>query len=123
MKTWPTPRASAAMNENLETVRKRIDRRGKLGGKLEEEMAIEMIPSSKTTWPTPTARDWKDSVTKVPPCAGVTRGMTLTNKVVREQDPKDPIKSKAGGTLNPMWVEWLMGYPIGWTDSSASETP
>jgi site-specific DNA-cytosine methylase len=21
-----------------------------------------------------------------------------------------------GGTLNPMWVEWLMGYPKGWTD-------
>ena len=20
-----------------------------------------------------------------------------------------------GGTLNPMWVEWLMGWPIGWT--------
>jgi hypothetical protein len=21
-----------------------------------------------------------------------------------------------GGSLNPMWVEWLMGFPIGWTD-------
>ena len=21
-----------------------------------------------------------------------------------------------GGALNPMWVEWLMGWPIGWTD-------
>jgi hypothetical protein len=21
-----------------------------------------------------------------------------------------------GGKLNPMWVEWLMGFPIGWTD-------
>ena len=29
----------------------------------------------------------------------------------------------AGGQLNPTWVEWLMGYPIGWTDLSASETP
>lgn len=26
------------------------------------------------------------------------------------------------GRLNPMWVEWLMGYPIGWTDLDASET-
>jgi hypothetical protein len=26
-----------------------------------------------------------------------------------------------GGQLNPTWVEWLMGYPLGWTDSSASE--
>ena len=21
-----------------------------------------------------------------------------------------------GGSLNPQWVEWLMGYPEGWTD-------
>lgn len=24
--------------------------------------------------------------------------------------------SPAGGKLNPLWVEWLMGFPIGWTD-------
>lgn len=23
---------------------------------------------------------------------------------------------QAGGKLNPRWVEWLMGWPIGWTD-------
>ena len=27
-----------------------------------------------------------------------------------------------GGQLNPTWVEWLMGFPIGWTDLNASET-
>ena len=27
-----------------------------------------------------------------------------------------------GGQLNPEWVEWLMGFPIGWTDLNASET-
>ena len=27
-----------------------------------------------------------------------------------------------GGKLNPTWVEWLMGFPIGWTDCDASET-
>jgi hypothetical protein len=27
------------------------------------------------------------------------------------------------GALNPTWVEWLMGFPIGWTDLEASETP
>ncbi len=29
----------------------------------------------------------------------------------------------AGGQLNPQWVEWLMGYPEGWTELSASEMP
>ncbi len=24
--------------------------------------------------------------------------------------------SAIGGQLNPEWVEWLMGYPAGWTD-------
>lgn len=28
-----------------------------------------------------------------------------------------------GGQLNPTWVEWLMGFPPGWTDLNASETP
>jgi DNA (cytosine-5)-methyltransferase 1 len=25
-------------------------------------------------------------------------------------------ENKGGGTLNPTWVEWLMGYPAGYTD-------
>ncbi len=27
------------------------------------------------------------------------------------------------GQLNPAWVEWLMGFPIGWTVLAPSETP
>jgi hypothetical protein len=27
------------------------------------------------------------------------------------------------GQLNPTWVEWLMGFPLGWTDLEGSETP
>jgi len=28
----------------------------------------------------------------------------------------------ATGTLNPPWVEWLMGWPVGWTDLKPLET-
>jgi hypothetical protein len=28
-----------------------------------------------------------------------------------------------GGSLNPTWVEWLMGFPLGWTALEPSETP
>lgn len=27
-----------------------------------------------------------------------------------------------GGNLNPMWIEWLMGWPLGWTDCAVLET-
>jgi len=27
------------------------------------------------------------------------------------------------GSLNPEFVEWLMGFPIGWTELEPSETP
>lgn len=30
---------------------------------------------------------------------------------VRQEDP-----DLASGQLNPEWVEWLMGWPIGWTE-------
>ena len=32
------------------------------------------------------------------------------------------LQTEVGGLLSPMWVEWLMGYPIGWTELSALET-
>lgn len=32
------------------------------------------------------------------------------------------LNDQIGGQLNPTWVEWLMGFPLGWTDLNASET-
>jgi hypothetical protein len=32
------------------------------------------------------------------------------NQAVRD------LEQNNGGKLNPMWVEWLMGWPLGWTD-------
>ena len=127
------------MNENLETVKKRIDRRGKLGGKLEEEMAIEMFPTER--WPTPTARDYKDSGNihlwkesrerkNLPrevykrnmdqrwptPTANEDAAGRPNGKMQRMLGNHPDVRSPGGGTLNPTWVEWLMGYPKGWTD-------
>lgn len=63
-------------------------------------------------FPTPTARDWKSEVCSPEVKArrdSETRGKTLPWVV--------------GGQLNPEWVEWLMGFPLGWTDCADSETP
>jgi hypothetical protein len=32
------------------------------------------------------------------------------------------LSDSAGGQLNPTWVEWLMGFPLGWTDCGDSAT-
>jgi len=40
----------------------------------------------------------------------------------REGSGGDDLVTAIGGQLNPTWVEWLMGYPLGWTDSSVSGT-
>jgi len=63
-------------------------------------------------WPTPTARDYRsDSASPEWTAArqADTRGKTLP--------------FAAGGMLNPEWVEWLMGYPAGWTELEPSEMP
>jgi hypothetical protein len=52
-------------------------------------------------WPTPTARDHKDS------------GDNTDYQKIKE---KSKLAGYAGGSLNPQWVEWLMGYPAGWTE-------
>lgn len=33
-----------------------------------------------------------------------------------------PLNAVVGGALNPVWVEWLMGWPLGWTDLKHSAT-
>lgn len=38
-------------------------------------------------------------------------------------EEKSSMQSGSGGRLNPDWVEWLMGLPIGWTALKPLETP
>ncbi|BBO84500.1 hypothetical protein DSCO28_50660 [Desulfosarcina ovata subsp. sediminis] len=67
-------------------------------------------PSYKDAkFPTPAARDYR-SPNKKPYSerGGGKKGEQLPNAV--------------GGSLNPPWVEWLMGWPIGWTDLEPLET-
>jgi hypothetical protein len=42
---------------------------------------------------------------------------------LKKRNLKGVVIDKTGGQLNPTWVEWLMGYPSGWTDLNASVTP
>jgi hypothetical protein len=62
--------------------------------------------------PTARSRDWKGQTQ---------RGIHAPGDSLANQDSGSgrPI----GGQLNPTWVEWLMGYPTGWTDLRDSATP
>jgi hypothetical protein len=32
------------------------------------------------------------------------------------QQERESLNSQLAGAINPDWEEWLMGYPVGWTD-------
>ena len=62
-------------------------------------------------WATPTAREYKEhslDLTKTRK-DGKKRDDGLTRQVSLQAG------LNRGGRLNPEWVEWLMGWPIGWT--------
>ena len=65
-------------------------------------------------WPTPSTRDYKGGYIGGRIRNGKTSWDTL-DVAVQHTDNQE----KTNGTLNPMWVEWLMGFPLGHTDLNA----
>jgi hypothetical protein len=97
VKMWPTPRACTAMSaENIH------NRAKDKFPNLESEVARSMFP-------TPSASDNRD-------CGHV--GMPAIKRRMEKgkQLNLSMVVSEVSGSLNPEWVEWLMGYPRGWTD-------
>lgn len=45
----------------------------------------------------------------------IIEGELEKNGVITEEERRNMSQGN-GGQLNPDWVEWLMGFPIGWTD-------
>jgi len=81
--------------------------------------------------PTPTANEGgrqrsKSSGAKIRPSLGMMARKQLWPTPTATANQLSPSMQKwaahqvfeeqVGGSLNPMWVEWLMGWPIGWTD-------
>ena len=66
-------------------------------------------------WPTPTAK-LKDIDT-------MERARHSRDALRRMKQSGNPYQIQNRGMLNPTWVEWLMVFPIGWTDLEDSETP
>jgi len=70
--------------------------------KLENHRSYEKM---QKMWPIPTVQDAKNN----------------GGKAQHNRNSK-PLNAVVNGSLNPTWVEWLMGFPIGYTDLKHSET-
>lgn len=105
-KTWPTPDANMAARGTQENWTKT-----RPSGHQAQYTINQAVRDSLKMWPTPSSRDHK---------GGYQGGRIRNGKVSR--DTLDVTvqftdnKEKTGGQLNPTWVEWLMGWPLGWTD-------
>lgn len=99
------------------------------GGRLVFRLAPSM-PSTGANefsfWPTPRAQDgekmgrgslgdnWSRESPLMWPTPTQSDGMGGPGNSGR--DGGENLRTAVGGNLNPDWVEWLMGFPIGWTD-------
>ena len=142
---WPTPtatdgkracRGKVEMLMNGETTF--VSRRGNRGGL--SNLRERVLCQEKGLWPTPRANEYKDTLQSVPPSRQKNPGKcNLTQAVAMKKLFTTPcaadavgshggnnhrsLRTDVAGQLNPAWVEWIMGFPIGWADLNASETP
>jgi hypothetical protein len=71
------------------------------------------LPAAVKQWPTPQASDNRNRGNADTPA--IARRIAAGKQVMLTM-------TVSGGQLNPTWVEWLMGWPLGWTDSLPSAT-
>ncbi len=87
------------------------------------------------SWPTPVRADGERASETYKRGNPTLLGAVLRWQTPTVQDAKNnggpgqhsentvPLNAQVGGKLNPQWVEWLMGFPTGWSDLEDSATP
>ncbi len=93
---WPTPHGFSPDGKT----------NGPSGNELERAV-------NQSLWPTP----------KTPTGGGQMYRNTPGGGIRKLEDAVSLAVGYNTGSLNPTWVEWLMGFPSGWTDLKPSETP
>ncbi len=132
--SWPTPSSQepGVKVDRLVTKDGQPAKRGERAyDKITGRLAQCGLTQQVQMWPTPTTRDWKDGTAES--CKNVPPNGLLGRVVHWPMMPTPTSSRRTGlqshgvnvvtGSLNPTWVEWLMGYPLGWTDLKDSETP
>lgn len=109
---WPTP--YAGLGERGSSVNMAI--KAIKGEKRPSGATIQKdLGSMVKLYPTPTAHVSKEGAFP----SEYNRNTPTLTSVATQEDNKPP----QSGSLNPTWLEWLMGFPIGHTDLKPSETP
>jgi hypothetical protein len=107
---WPTPAASDSKQRHTP---RSTQRRLEIGKQIGLEAAVG-IQESRNMWPTPCASEGLDCGTNWESLAAVDRGGRIARRIASTGGPET--RQTTHAQLNPAWVEWLMGWPIGWTD-------
>jgi hypothetical protein len=100
VKQWPTPTCQDAENN---------------GSPSQMARNTKPLNAAVKLWPTPNASD-ADKWSHESLAQRLEKG-----RQVRVNTAVSP-EGGGGGSLNPTWVEWLMGWPLGWTGCAASAT-
>jgi len=114
---WPTPQTVDG-KKTARPLRKKQDRqtRNETPGSYRGDLADHVARGGATpqTWGTPTSRDHKDTGENTNYQRQADRSLLSGQVGVEKSTP---------GSLSPLWVEWLQGFPPEWTDCAASVTP
>jgi hypothetical protein len=121
---WPTVTAQDAKND---------------AGPSQWERNSDPLNVAVKRWPSPTAMDVMETDGTPRPSRIATNRKTEylarqvhwptpqeddSSNVNPNEKRRDTLAKVVGtGQLNPTWVEWLMGFPLGWTDLGDSATP
>jgi len=111
-KMWPTPSANK-ITESGEIVNADgtlWDGKQKPHSKTTGKPIQTALTDAVKLWPIPTANDHKGSGPTVIRKDGKDRSWDRLDYATEQ------VTNPNGGSLNPEWVEWLQGFPVGWTD-------
>jgi hypothetical protein len=112
---WPTPNASLGVRGSSANVAIKAMKGEKRpsGARIQKDLGAMV-----KLWPTPSTRDHKGGY-----IGGRMRNGKISWDTLDVSVQHTDNQQKTSGSLNPTWVEWLMGFPIDHTDLKPSETP